>query len=156
MRYLSHLHAGLLIALLNIFLFASIGNPWSITTGESHLVAFVENLFWSSHVAENAYFAKYTPEINWRVVLNFGIIVGAFIGAIYGNDFKIRIPRKKIRFAQVFAGGLLMGFGARLAVGCNIGHIVSGVPQFAVSGLVAALGIALGAYIGTKILMRLI
>ncbi len=156
MRYLSHLHAGLLIAILNILLFATLGKPWSITTGESHFVAFIESLLWKSHVAQNAYFAKYKPEINWRVVLNFGIIVGAFIGAVYGRDFKIRIPRKKIRFVQVFVGGLFMGFGARLAVGCNIGHIVSGIPQFAVSGIVAAFGIGLGAYIGTKVLMRLI
>jgi hypothetical protein len=132
------------------------GKPWSITTAESHFTAFLEDLVFPQHVAGNLYFQKYTPELNWRVFLVFGIIIGGSLGALIGGDFKIRIPPKKKRFVQVFIGGVLMGFGARLALGCNIGHIMSGVPQLALSSALAFGGILLGAFIGTKILMRLI
>ena len=110
----------------------------------------------NTHVSSNLYFQKYIPETNWRVILDFGIIAGAFLGAIAGRDFKIRIPQNRWRFLQVFIGGLLMGFGARLAYGCNIGHIMSGVPQLAISSFIALISIAGGAYIGAKIIVRLI
>ncbi len=156
MRYLSPTRAALLLALLNLLLYITLDRPWSITSGESHFVAYVENLFFPEHVAKSAYFQRYVPELNWRVWLNFGIIFGAFIGAYLGNDFKVRIPRVKARFLQVFIGGFLMGYGARLAIGCNIGHIMSGVPQLAVSSIIAFISIAAGAYVGGKILMRVI
>jgi len=156
MRYLSPNKAAILLALLNLLLYTTLDRPWSITTGESHFVAYVENLFSPAHVAANPYFQRYVPELNWRVWLNFGIIVGAFIGAYLGKDFKVRIPRAKVRFLQVFVGGFLMGYGARLAIGCNIGHIMSGVPMLAVSSLIAFAAIAAGAYVGGKILMRVV
>lgn len=156
MRYLSPTRAALLLVLLNLLLYITLDRPWSITSGESHFVAYVENLFFPEHVAKSAYFQRYVPELNWRVWLNFGIIFGAFIGAYLGNDFKVRIPRVKARFLQVFIGGFLMGYGARLAIGCNIGHIMSGVPQLAVSSIIAFISIAAGAYVGGKILMRVI
>ncbi|WP_457555566.1 YeeE/YedE thiosulfate transporter family protein [Candidatus Pyrohabitans sp.] len=156
MRYLSPAVAALLLALLNLLLYATLDRPWSITTGETHLVAYIENIAVPEHVRNSAYFQKYLPELNWRVWLNFGIIAGAFIGAYLGGDFKIRMPPIRWRFLQVFVGGLLMGYGARLALGCNVGHIMSGIPQLAVSSFIAFAAIAAGAYIGGKILMRLV
>lgn len=153
---LSHLKGGVLIALLNVAIFITLGKPWSITSGEAHFVAYSLNFFSSQHVESNLYFQDYIPEINWRVLLNLGIILGAFLGALVGRDFKVRVPGERKRFYQVFSGGLLMGFGARLAMGCNIGHIISGVPQVAVASLIAFAFIAVGAFIGGKILMRLV
>lgn len=156
MRYTPPWISAIFLAVLNLLLFANIGKPWSITTGESHLTAFIENLVVPQYVQGNLYFQEYPPALNWRVLLVFGIIFGAFYGAVIGRDFKIRIPPKKIRFLQVFIGGVMMGFGARLAYGCNIGHIISGVPQFAVSSLLAFGSIVIGAYLGTKLLMRIL
>ncbi|NOZ58353.1 MAG: YeeE/YedE family protein [Euryarchaeota archaeon] len=156
MRYLSPVVAAVLLAALNVVLYVTLDRPWSITTGESHLVAYIENLFFPEHVSSSLYFRKYIPELNWRVWLNFGIILGAFIGAYLGRDFKIRIPAAKSRFVQVFIGGVLMGYGARLALGCNVGHIMSGVPQMAVSSFLAFGAIAAGAYLGGRILLRLV
>ncbi|GAI03767.1 unnamed protein product [marine sediment metagenome] len=48
---------------------------------------------------------------------------------------------------QTFIGGCLMGFGAVSSTGCNIGHILSGVPQLSLGSLLAAATIILGAWL---------
>lgn len=73
---------------------------------------------------------------NWIGMEVFGIIVGAFIAALLSKEFKLRMPKDPKTFVQVALGGILMGFGAGVALGCNIGHILSGLPHLAISSLV--------------------
>ena len=51
-------------------------------------------------------------------------------------------------------GGLLMGYGARLAGGCNIGALFSGVASLSLSGWVFAAFLLIGAWIGSKLLAK--
>jgi uncharacterized membrane protein YedE/YeeE len=46
--------------------------------------------------------------------------------------------REGLRFAAAFGGGFLLLFGARLAGGCTSGHIIAGISQLALSGMVFA------------------
>lgn len=65
--------------------------------------------------------------------MNFGIILGAFIAA-QGN-FK----PKKLKAGPAGAaivGGLLMGYGSRLAFGCNMGTYFEGIASFSLHGWV--------------------
>ncbi len=39
--------------------------------------------------------------------------------ALWANNVKLRLPRSRIRIAQAVVGGIIAGFGARLAMGCN-------------------------------------
>jgi hypothetical protein len=39
-----------------------------------------------------------------------------------------------------------MGFGAVCSTGCNIGHILSGVPQLSLGSIIAGIAIILGAW----------
>ena len=52
-------------------------------------------------------------------------------------------PGRALRFAAAAAGGFLVIFGARLAGGCTSGHVVSGISQLAVSGMVFAAAVFL-------------
>ncbi|RME66319.1 MAG: hypothetical protein D6778_04925, partial [Nitrospirae bacterium] len=45
---------------------------------------------------------------------------------------------------RVFVGGLIMGFGARIGGGCNVGHGITGVSTLALSSIVATIFIILG------------
>ena len=74
-----------------------------------------------------------------------GIIIGAFIAAYSADELKLRVPPWKT-LLQTFGGGLLMGFGAVTSGGCNIGHILSGVPQLALSSIFGGIFIVLGAW----------
>lgn len=75
--------------------------------------------------------------IGWGGMLIVGIIIGALISAVIYKEFKLRMPRKPSAYTQMILGGSLMGFGATLAGGCNIGHFLTGVPQLAFGSLLA-------------------
>lgn len=134
--------------------FILLGRPWGITDGEVNAVALIESLFIPEHVLSTTYFEAFPPIVTYLLIIDVMLIIGAFISAVLSNNFKIRIPRKKERLIQGFAGGLLMGFGARLAMGCNVGHIISGIPQLYVASIIAGISMIAGMYIGTKILVR--
>ena len=74
-----------------------------------------------------------------------GIIIGACIAAYSADELKLRVPPWKT-LLKTFGGGLLMGFGAVTSGGCNIGHILSGVPQLAISSIFGGIFIVLGAW----------
>ncbi|MFX1294348.1 MAG: YeeE/YedE family protein [Promethearchaeota archaeon] len=87
-------------------------------------------------------------QMNWLSFLVIGMIFGSVIAATLADELKIRIPESK-RLIQQFVGGVMLGFGAVLANGCNIGHIFSGIPQLALSSIVMGVFIFLGAWIIT-------
>ena len=84
--------------------------------------------------------------VNWDAYLILGIIVGALIASLIAGEFKFRFPGWAT-LGQTFLGGLLMGFGAVTSAGCNVTHILSGLPQLSIGSLWAAISIALGAWV---------
>ena len=84
--------------------------------------------------------------MNWIAWLIIGIIVGGAIAALIADEFKFRIPKGSV-LAQVFIGGLLMGFGAVTSGGCNVTHILSGIPMLSIGSIVGGLFIILGAWL---------
>ena len=96
-------------------------------------------------------FLKYVTSgsyIGWSGAIVIGVIVGSGVMAAIKKEFKIRVPRRPKAFIPVLAGGAIMGFGAALAGGCNIGHILTGVPHLAWGSLLAACFIILGNWLG--------
>lgn len=89
-------------------------------------------------------------------IRNIGIIVGALLATLLASEFKIKkIKNKKQLFAGIF-GGFLMGAGARLANGCNVGALFSGLSALSLSGWVFAISLLIGAFIGSKILINIV
>ncbi|MHA1672190.1 MAG: YeeE/YedE family protein [Promethearchaeota archaeon] len=84
--------------------------------------------------------------LNWMSWMVFGIVIGAFIAAKIAGEWKLSTPRKPIRIIQSLSGGLLMGFGAVLAGGCNITQIISGIPQLSLGSIVASISLVLGSW----------
>lgn len=83
--------------------------------------------------------------MNWVAWLVIGIIVGAAIASLIAGEFKIRIPKGGV-LLQIFIGSLLMGFGAVTSGGCNVTHILSGIPMLSLGSLLGGLFIVLGAW----------
>lgn len=84
--------------------------------------------------------------LNWIAWMVVGIVIGALIAALIAGEFKFRMPGWGM-LGQSFVGGLLMGFGAVCSAGCNVTHILSGLPQLAISSIVATIAIVLGAWV---------
>lgn len=85
-------------------------------------------------------------EVNWIGWLVIGIVIGALFAALFSKEFKFRAPSVGT-LVKTFGGGLLMGFGAVMSGGCNVGHILSGVPQLSLGSILAGISIILGAWL---------
>ncbi|MFZ5903627.1 MAG: YeeE/YedE family protein [Chloroflexota bacterium] len=131
------LAAGIVIGLINMLAFYS-----STLAGRSYPLAITSG--WLTIVK----LGMSVPEtkMGWDAWLVIGIIVGALIASLIAGEFKIRWPGWKM-IVQTFVGGLLMGFGAVTSAGCNVTHILSGLPQLGLGSLVGAIAIVLGSWL---------
>ncbi len=84
-------------------------------------------------------------------LVNIGVILGAFIGAVSNKEFILRWPKKK-QLLQSILGGSLIGMGVTVAPGTCTTAFVTGIPMLSVSSFLSATGIILGAYIMYNIL----
>ena len=79
----------------------------------------------------------------WGVFFILAIPLGAAISALALKEFTWKIPPAK-EILTVLFGSFLMGIGAVIAGGCNLGHGVTGMSTMAISSLVAIIAIILG------------
>ena len=91
---------------------------------------------------------------DWLGLMIVGIVIGCLIAALIAKEFKFRVP-KPLVLVQTFAGGLLMGFGAVTSGGCNIGHLLSGIPQLSLGSILAGISIVLGAWAASYVMFVL-
>ncbi len=84
-----------------------------------------------------------------------GMFVGSFAAAMGAGEFKIRVPKQPARYAQSLGGGVMMGYGSGIGMGCTIGAFFSAIPSLAVNGWVFGGFLAIGAWIGTHIIRRI-
>ena len=89
------------------------------------------------------------PLLNAPGFMSIGIILGASVMALARREFKWKLPNWESAFFAI-VGGTLMGIGARLAMGCNIGAFFATVTNGDPSGWVFLFGMTIGAYIGVK------
>lgn len=79
------------------------------------------------------------------------MLLGGLFSALISQNFKWKVPRQKRRWVWGFVGGILAGFGTRLAMGCNLAAFFTGLPQFSLHSWLFIAGTALGTYIGVKL-----
>jgi len=137
------LYGAVALALLNWATLVTAGHPWSIVWGFSLWGAKLAVLtgwdpatssFWSSGFQQSALASSLLADTT--SLMNFGIMLGALLAS--GLSRKEPVKRKwdlRSTLAAVSAG-LLMGYGARLAYGCNIGAFFSGVASGSLHGWV--------------------
>lgn len=157
----TYVTAGVLLALFQIVTLAVTKNPWGVSGAFAVWGAWLYEGIGGS-VDKWYYFASDSAQAtlnngilnhpdSWR---NFGVIFGALAATLLASGFKF----KKIKsIKQVFAasiGGLLMGYGARLAFGCNIGALFGGIASLSLSGWIFGIGMFFGAVVGSKLLVK--
>jgi uncharacterized membrane protein YedE/YeeE len=146
------------LALLNFVTLYLAGRPWGVTS------AFA---LWGSKIAGTIGFDVASwpywssparqAELNGSIfidittVMDFGIILGALLAAALAGRFAPvwKVPLRSAMAAIV--GGLLLGYGARLAYGCNIGAYFSGIASGSLHGWVWLVAAFAGNVIGTRV-----
>ncbi|MBA4541736.1 YeeE/YedE family protein [Thermoactinomyces sp. CICC 10521] len=148
--------SAIVLAVLNALTLFISGQPWGITSafalwGSKILQSFGVDVsswvYWSGAKAK----ALQSPILADKTsLMDFGIIIGAFFAAAASGTFKVQKIPFKIHLASLI-GGIMMGYGARLAYGCNIGSYFSGIASFSLHGWIWAIFALLGTYAGLKL-----
>ncbi|GAA1129496.1 selenium metabolism membrane protein YedE/FdhT [Citricoccus alkalitolerans] len=147
-----------LLGVLSAVYFAITGTVWAVTGEFTRL---------GGHVVEwlgaDAHAWRYYQEVTtldgspvdrtdgWIVI---AMLAGSLIAALYSGDFRLRLPPLKRRFAQALVGGIIAGFGARLAYGCNLAAMFTGIPQFSLHAWIFTATTALGTLLGVHIIKQ--
>mgnify|MGYP000138432502 FL=1 len=89
------------------------------------------------------------PLLNPVLWMSFALVGGAAAMALLNNEFKVKVPSVEIAIWAI-GGGVLMGIGARVGLGCNIGAFFATVTNGDPSGWLFGLGMTAGGFIGVK------
>ncbi len=87
-------------------------------------------------------------------LLLIGMFGGCIAAALWANNIKYRNSPHKIRIFQALVGGIIAGFGARLAMGCNLAAFFTGIPQFSLHAWFFAITTGIGSYFGAKVALH--
>ncbi len=152
------LFSGGLLALLNWVTLLVAGHPWTITWaftlwGAKAAAAVgwdpATSAFWSGGFPQAALEGSVLRDVT--SVMDIGIVLGALAAAGLAGRFAptYTLPPRSLLAALI--GGLLMGYGARLAFGCNIGAFFSGVASTSLHGWLWIVCALAGTWIGVRL-----
>jgi uncharacterized membrane protein YedE/YeeE len=138
--------AGLLIATINVFLFV-FDRPFSASDGLRN---------WGDWALTGLGLLS-RPDLlpPWHYsgsMLDLGVIGGALAAALLSREFAVRIPPRG-ELVKGAVGGVLLGVGAMLALGCNIGGFVSALSALSLAGFGMMAGMLAGAWLGLRYLL---
>ena len=109
----------------------------------------------------NPYLEKMGSLIKPETFVVIGLLIGGFLASRIGVQEKAHTEfihtgetSKGKRYRDAFIGGFLIVFGARIAGGCTSGHIISGITQLSVSGLIFAVGVFATGILTAKLLHK--
>ncbi len=149
----SPLAGAVTLAVVGILTLIVVGRPWGVTWAFALWGAKGANALgvdvlswpfwtgWKANAVQNSIFKDTTS------VMNFGIIAGALAAAGLASKWRPILSLSRVEISTAIFGGLLMGYGARLAYGCNIGAYLGGL----VSGSVHGWAWAIMAFIGSSL-----
>jgi uncharacterized membrane protein YedE/YeeE len=146
------------------------GFPWPLTgvlVGVMGVVSFWASQFWGGGFARGLSFATPTGELfftvltgnaqsrffpmfslgpfqtTWAAFYIIGVPLGSYVSAKALKKFKWRVPSAR-QLVTIMVGGIMMGFGAVLAGGCNVGQALTGFATFSMGSIVATVAIIAG------------
>lgn len=154
----NYIIGGIAIGLLCVAVFAVGGHPWSVTFGYTVWGAKAATAlgfdlshaaFWQWPGPKRALAESVLSDTS--SLTDFGMLFGAMAAAAATKPFARGAwpPLKSLLAAGI--GGLLMGWGARLGFGCNIGAFVGGIASGSLHGWVWFLAALPGCLIGIRL-----
>lgn len=157
----TYVTGAVLLSLFQIVTMVTTNDPWGVSGPFANWGAWMYKAIGGS-VDKWNYFSSQGAQATLNAgflndpgsIRNLGIIVGALFATLMASQFKFKKIKSSKQIVAAMAGGLLMGYGARIAFGCNIGALFSGIASLSVSGWVFGFFLFLGAIAGSKILVK--
>lgn len=146
------------LVVLNFATLALAGRPWGITSAfalwgakGAQLIGIDPSAWAYWQLPPNAKALSESVLADVTSVMDFGIIAGAMLAAALAGKFapSLDIPLRSVLAAVI--GGLLLGYGARIAYGCNIGAYFSGIASGSLHGWLWAVFAFAGNMVGVKL-----
>ncbi|XJZ27259.1 YeeE/YedE family protein [Bacillota bacterium Lsc_1132] len=135
------------------------GKPWGVTSAfalwgakisQALGIQVTEWGYWQTAANASALNSSIFRDVT--TVVDIGVIFGALLAlGLSGkpNRFWREVPARTV--LSLLVGGILMGYGARIAFGCNIGAYFGGVASFSLHGWAWMIAAMLGSIIGVKL-----
>ena len=89
--------------------------------------------------------------LDFGVVVIMGVLGGALLTALWRREFHWQGFDSLAQLQRSIGGGLLMGVGGVLALGCSIGQGLSGLSTLAPGSVVAVLSMLVGVWLRVKL-----
>jgi uncharacterized membrane protein YedE/YeeE len=98
------------------------------------------------------YLMTYTGStISFGVAAVAGVILGSFLYAVLTRKFHVETFIVRGDMVRHILGGILMGFGGVLALGCTVGQGITGMSTLALGSLMALVSIIFGSALTMKV-----
>jgi uncharacterized membrane protein YedE/YeeE len=136
---------GLLLGLFSILIVAW-SRPWGIVGGIRN---WADWLFYGIGLYPER---PENPFLFSSSIMDIGFLVGTFGSALLAKEFALRLA-PPLEMAKGFGGGILMGIGSALAIGCNVGAFYTPLINLSANGFAMMIGLIAGAFIGLKYLL---
>ena len=155
-KYMNPYLAGGLLGLVLFGAYFLTGTGLGASGGLSRLVVSAEDMVAPRHVDRVSYLVgmaggELNPLDHWIVLVTLGTFLGGGLSAFLNKRMKLETqkgPRISVRtrWAVALIGGVLMGFGARLARGCTSGQALSGGAVLSVGSWAFMFAVFAGGY----------
>ncbi len=169
--------AGIVLAILGLASYMMVGMPFGITTAYAKAAAYAEDLVVPAHVGASSYFQavplKYVvpltgtyieggaaPAFDAIAAIQFPVIIGIIAGSGWSafrlGEWRPRLDLPPRQYGMALAGGILLALASRMTPGCNVWHILGGLPILALQSLFFLCGLFPGTAAGSFILRRVL
>lgn len=154
--YLNPYVAGFGLGLVLLLSFVIMGRGLGASGALSSVVTSAVNTAAPAHVRSNSFYSEYLngghPLKDWLVFEMAGVLIGGFLSGWFSGRINRKVEKSKrisdkTRFFLAFAGGILMGFGSKLARGCTSGQALTGGSLMSVGSWIFILSVFATAYL---------
>lgn len=175
--YIGPWTAAVLLAVAGSASYVAVGIPLGITTSYAKIAAYADAALFGGTLSHAAYFRTVPLDVvnpatgvalrggpgpvfdgiaALQVPVIAGIVLGGAASALSLREFAVRWRIPPVQLLAAFAGGALMGLASRMAPGCNVWHIMGGLPVFAFQSILFVSGLFPGAWLGSRAIVKIV
>jgi uncharacterized membrane protein YedE/YeeE len=151
--------AALALAVLNFATLVVAGRPWGVTQAfalwgskATEAVGLADPVFWPFWEEPTRVEAMIRPlASDATTIMNLAVMAGALVAALLAGRFAPTLRIAPGALAGSVIGGLMIGFGAIVATGCNISAFFSGVASGSLHGWLWIAAAIPGMWLGLKL-----